>query len=217
MNRRKKRSFSLIEILISVTLLALLTSSLFYSYRKINFEKKEASHLLKPLLEERYADIKLFRFLSKAQFEQETLFYTQDNHLFFIFDHGAHKEPLLSGSVLGHLYWEKKTETIYLEVRPHPQSGKETPFLTYEILPHVQDLSFNFYYPPTDPKKIVDPKTVGDTIPQIGWQEEWKKGYHVLPTFIKVLVKRPLFFKNRFPLEFTYTVEENNREINYLR
>ena len=121
----------------------------------------------------------------------------------------------MSNAILGRLYHDQKNQTLCLEVRPHPESNKDIPVQTHTLLEDVKAISFSFYNPPVDPQKIVNPQTIGDSIPPFGWQADWKKGYYALPTVVKVIIERPLFFERREPIEFTYVIEEQNREINY--
>jgi type II secretory pathway component PulJ len=218
---RKKFSFTLLEVLISLSLLSLILAFLFFSYRQISFEKRDLTNILEPLLEERYCDMRLSEILCKIKKEKETLFFTKErepNSLVFIFDHKTHINPELSDAILACLYHDLENATLCLSIWPHPDSKKKEPSETFTLLEDVTDLSFSFYNPPERSKKIVDPHEVGDLKPLPLWQDQWKKEYKALPAMIKILVWRKTpHLKRDEPICFVYNIEEGLKPIVYQR
>lgn len=186
----KKRSISLIEIVISLGLLSILLTTLFFWYGTLNKQKEEFNTLKWPLMEERYAHQRLHSILSKA----ETPFFTtsQEGDLVFIFDRGPAVNPQLSGQVLARLYYDAAHQTLCLGIWPYPKDNDPitTPCKTTILLDRVSKCTFQFYSPPDPFKKTVDPEEVGRSRPKEGWNGGWKTEYNSLPAFIKIHIKR---------------------------
>lgn len=183
----RKRSLSLIEMVISLGLLTLLLSSLFYWYQALTKQKHTFQKLKEPIVEERYARQRLSSILAEA--ELPLFSSVKGDNFVFIFDRGVTSQIDLAGKVLARLFFDPKREALYLSVWPHPESGKQHPCQTTCILDHVLTCTFSFYSPP-DPFKIVNPEQVGHSRPHAGWQKEWKDDYHTLPALIKIKITR---------------------------
>lgn len=190
---RKKRSFSLIEMLICFTLFSLLTTSLFFWYRNLSNQKLALQQVRWPLLQERYAHQRLQNILPRAQGP----FFSEygDNSLVFTFDRGPYSDPQLSEKVLAKLHLDQNN--LVLSIWPMPEKdGARTPSQTYILLEEVSEAHFEFYSPPDLLKKPVDPAQIGLPLPQEGWQNSWSAHYPQLPAFIKLEIKKehPLTF-----------------------
>lgn len=190
-----KRSYTLIEMLLSIALFALLLQSLFFWYQRLNSSKYLIGNEKWVLLEERYLDQRLQKILQHA--DSNPYFFTipsergtMGSSLVFTFDNGLRNEPLLSGIVLGKLFVDSKRQALCLAIWPHPSHEVKRPNQTIVLLEDVSDLSFDFYFPPHPFKKIVDPQEVGKPHPQEGWQSSWLDDYHTLPPLVKIHVKR---------------------------
>ena len=183
----KKRAISLIEVIVSLGLLSLLLSTLFFWYHSLNKQKEDYNHLKGPLMEERYAYQRLQHILNKADC---SLFATESGSLVFVFDRGPSPLSDLSGQVLGRLYYDAIHQSLCLGVWPHPKSEKTDPSQTCILLDGVEACSFAFYSPPDPFKKPVDPEEVGNARPTEGWQDEWKSSYKTLPALIKISIAR---------------------------
>ncbi len=190
MRLKKKRAFSLVEILISLGLVALLLSSLAFWYRSITTQKAIFNHLKGPLMEERYAHQRLQRVLPSAQ----SPFFTSasEGSLVFIFDRGTCVEPKLSGKVLGKLYFDQASQSLCLGIWPFPEAERQerSPSQHFVLLDGVQACHFKFYSPPDLFQKPVDPETVGLPRPQEGWQDTWLSDYATIPALINVVITR---------------------------
>jgi hypothetical protein len=196
----KKHSISLIEVIVSLGLLSLLLSTLFFWHHLTLKQKQEFNARKGPLLEERYAHQRLQNILGKADVTMCTTY--PDHSLVFLFDRGPCEIPELSGKLLGRLYVDTARHTLCLGVWPNPHSEKTEPSQTTILLNDVLECSFHFYFPPDPFKQPVNPEEVGKCRPRDGWQEEWRGEYWTLPALIKMCIKRP---SKKEP--FAYTID----------
>ncbi len=186
----KKKSFTLIEVLISLGLLTLLLSTLFYWYFSLSTQQKELQLLQIPLQEEEA----LYRRLNQILPTIQHCCYLRDpQHLVFFFDRGVCDEPLLAGTPLGCLYSIPKENKLYLTLWPKPDTEvlHREPQETYLLLENISQVAFSFYYPLQADRLTVDPEKIRDPLPREGvWQEEWPLDYKKLPAFIKMKFER---------------------------
>lgn len=206
--RKVKSNFLLLEVMIAFSLLAIVLGTLFFWYHKMVQDKKERDKQLRPLLEERYCDLRLERILPKIK---KDLFFMNNGELYFVFDHGTKQEPLLSDAVVGSLYLDKKEKALCLTIWPHPKFLKKEPSQTWVLLHGATELDFAFYQPPFS-KHIVDPEKVSTVTPSKGWQSQWLKEYETIPAQVKINVIR-----NHHRLEFVFRIEEGKVPIIYGR
>jgi hypothetical protein len=176
------------EVIIGLSLLAMLLTTLFFWYKNLNLQKGHLSKVRGPLLEERYA----FQRLNASLPTASTPFFGKQGNLAFCFDNGPNSIPELSGTVLGHLFFDEKQKCLCLGIWPKPNRDIQTkdPFKTLILLDSVENCEFSFYHPPDLFKKTVDPEQVGRVVPKEGWQNEWKLSYKSLPALVKISVSR---------------------------
>ena len=145
-----KRSFSLIEVMVSLSLFAVLLTSLFFFYNHMTRGKIELHKKAWPLLEERYCHQRLTKIFSTCDSPcfttQERLSNLSAGSLVFTFDRGIADDPLLCGKVLGRLYHDPEKNRLCLGV--WPLSQKE-PAETYVLLTDVTSMQMSFYEPPS--------------------------------------------------------------------
>lgn len=184
-----KRSFSMIETLICLGLVALLLSSLTFWYRSLTSQKEIFNQLKGPLMEERYAGQRLQNIFPTVE---APFFTTSDRSLVFVFDRGTFIEPKLSGKVLGKLYFNETTQTLCLGIWPKPTKENIERSLTqhFVLLDGVSSCHFAFYSPPDLSKQPVDPETVGTPRPQDKWQDRWLPQYTSIPALVKIVITR---------------------------
>ena len=187
----KRRSISLIEVIICLTLFSFLLSTLFFWYRSFSKQKETFQQLKWPLMEERYAFQRLQTMIPSAQ---SPLFSADaESGLVFIFNRGAWQDPELSDTVLARLYLDTQHASLCLGIWPDPTKDEEptrSPSQTMVLLEGVTQLSFKFYCPPNPFKKPVDPEEVGNPRPKERWQSNWQADYHKLPALVKVIITR---------------------------
>ncbi|MCH9611104.1 MAG: hypothetical protein S4CHLAM81_15220 [Chlamydiales bacterium] len=146
-----KRSFSLLEVLLSFTLTLLLVGSLSFCYHRMATRRGQMEKGMWPKVEKRYCHQRLDKLFGSVG----APFFTSDQRLpnlskgslVFTFDRGIGQDPALSGEVVGRLYHDPQTKRLCLGV--WPMEGQE-PSETYILLSDVTKLSFRFYQPPVD-------------------------------------------------------------------
>lgn len=184
----KKRSLSLIEVMISLGLLSLLLSTLFFWYHSLTKQKEECRKLKWPLMEERYA----FQRLNSCVLKAELPFFTTESGLVFSFDHGVDSIPALSGKVLAHLYYDATSQQVRLGIWPMPNQDTTftSPSYCTVLLEGVASCTFDFYQPADPFKQPVNPEEVGKSRPKDGWHQKWEAAYHTLPALVRIYIKR---------------------------
>lgn len=187
--KMKKRSVSIIEVLIALGLLSLLLSTLFFWYRSFSKQKVEFTILKAPLMEERYTHQRLQSIFGAAALP---LFTASAHTLVFYFDRGPSPEPKLAGEILGSLYYDASERCLCLGIWPKPTSENSltTPSETFVLLEGVEGCTFSFYHPPDHFKKPVDPEEIGKPKPKEGWQNSWEASYKMLPALMKIEIDR---------------------------
>jgi Protein of unknown function (DUF1494)/Prokaryotic N-terminal methylation motif len=185
----KKRSFSLIEMVISFALLSLLLTTLFFWYHSLSKRREEVGRLRAPLMEERYTHQRLQWVIPKAE---SPFFIGEDGSLVFLFDRGPCPLPDLSGKVLAKLYHDPSLRTLCLSIWPKPTQDnlRQLPMQTVVLLDGIASCSFEFYSPPDPFQLPVDPDAVGSLEPTAGWQNQWRAAYQSLPAFVKLILVR---------------------------
>lgn len=212
---RKLSAFTLIEVMVAFSLMALLIGTLFFWYRSTVTTQNSLKAAQTTLLEERFCDQKLeqfFKNIAAIDEKAETVFFTSqedqnrvvETSLVFHLNNGPHMHPSLSGVVLARLYVDKASKLLCIGL--WPKLGLE-PSLTIPLLGQIESCSFSFYYPPKNPALIVDPEQIGKAHLATGWQKDWEKSYQELPLFIKVDLQRPPtpYFPER-TLELIYEI-----------
>jgi prepilin-type N-terminal cleavage/methylation domain-containing protein len=181
----KKRAFTLIELSLSILLFSILLTTLFLSYRGLKVmesEKEDPS-----FLEERYFDQRTAQIFRRL--DEKGGFLGDETSFCFIFDQGAHTNPLLAGKVLAKLYFDPPTSTIALTYWPDPLTKQISPTVTLVLIENVKDVKCSFYFPPKSQKNGVDPEKVGPH-PKRGWNTTWQKNYQAMPALIKMDITR---------------------------
>lgn len=141
-----KRSFSLIEVLVGMTLFSLLASLLFGLYTgfaRTSVHQKKQEAVLEHLI---YLKTLLHKSLGQAVTKPKPYYFQQkEGTLFFTFDNGIDPDPSFSSIIKGQLYINEKDEFI-LEMSPLEGSQKRLHVLEkdvrnvfYDILPEKGD------------------------------------------------------------------------------
>lgn len=184
----KKRCFSLIEVLVSLGLISLLLSTLFFWYHALSKQKEEARQLKAPLREERYAQQRLRSLWQKVKLP----FFSSETGCVFFFDQGATAFPELSGTVLGRLYYDQENHRLCLGIWPAPDKDacRSSPSCALVLLDRVTECTFCYYHPPDPFKQPVNPEEVGHVRPQEGWQDRWEAAYKTFPALVSVHITR---------------------------
>ena len=186
---KKRRTFTLIETLISLGLFVLLLSFLFFFYGTFYRDRVNYQKMKGPVYERAYMESRM-QFLFAHM--REPFFLAEDKSLVFLLDRGVWKEPLLSGVVLAKIYHDPLQKTLCLVLYPKPEKQKplREPSQHICLLDNIEDVSFNFYYPPSALPKVVDPEKIVKKTPKAGWQESWASEYATHPAFVKMTWKK---------------------------
>lgn len=202
-----KRSMTLIETLLAMTLFSLLFSTLFCWYA--HFSKSSQNP---PSFKERYCIERLNTIFSATTICSNrglTTFHSSGDSLVFTFENAPCSEPSLSSVVLARLYLDPHSNALCLTLWPLPKEGKieVSPSLTLPLLDNVHSLSFGFYYPKDPFAPPVSPKEIQPTLPQYGWQPNWKPEYHALPALMKITLNNKTEYLFDFPYPIIYPGE----------
>lgn len=182
--RCKRRAFTLIEVMVSLLLLALLLGSVGSFFRVFVGGHQEERELWEFLVEERRVDFQLETLFSHIL--QEGPFFTNEQGLFFTYDHGPDREPELSHAVSARLHFDPHQESLCLTI--WPSKGLQ-PIRTTTLCSHVKHLDISFYAPPNPFKLSVEPQRVGQPLPE-GRVSAWEKSYSVFPALVTIELVR---------------------------
>lgn len=131
LHKRKKRSFVLVEVLVSLTLFSLLFCTLGFWQRHLLISSKRDEQLYKIFLQENSAYKKLrelFRFASQfGDLSSESL-------CSVVFDRGVYRDPELAGEVAAVLYYNEQFQRLELRIRSLKNQYK---IETFVLLDHV--------------------------------------------------------------------------------
>lgn len=174
----RKRSLTLLEVIIALVLAAILLSTLFTFYRNLFVTRSQIQtskniSLQRVLTQERLTQI-FGKLLSEVEEEKGVIFYTAGHNkalsliLYFAYDNGIDPDPQYCGTVKALLYLslEKKLTLLTLPAREEI------------LLEDVDSLFFAFF-----------------DIKEKSWQNSWVSEAGKLPAMIKLLINEdPIVF-----------------------
>lgn len=197
----RKKSFTLVELLIAIGLLSLLLTTLFGIYRYIDHTQKKIAQEEKGNFRLLYAQHRLSEVIpqtvSKTRGKDDFYFYTQSSNqsphsLVFIYDNGADGSPIFSGPVIGKLFLEPNGELSLATWPLISRESNQPPMRKEVLLEGVEDIKFSFYMPP---RKDVSDKPLDSSLDgKYGqWHPEWpvdnsQEDFKDLPAMVKIFV-----------------------------
>lgn len=235
----QKRTFTFIEVIIALSLTAVLMTALSYFYLQIQDINTRTEKSLRELYQLSYLEMRLAMILPKALAENDpkrnfAFFSTTEGNevikegstsLIFTYNNGISLNRQFASHVLGRLFLDTQNRLV-LATWPVPKRWKEgkTPEIKKEILlENVQSLSFSFFVAPSaDRTKVVEisesvkNKKVYTPSPPGTWIPEWKYDYYELPAMLKINIK--LISSNGSPSEeltFTYPLPNSTNVMFY--
>ncbi|MBS0623838.1 MAG: DUF1494 domain-containing protein [Verrucomicrobia bacterium] len=193
----KKRSMTLLELLISLGLFSILLTSLLFWYSHLAKQKTAFSQLFPPLLQEHYAYLRIEKSLDHIVTANQTIFFSAQEpdgskSLIFSFDHGVQADPAFAGSVLAKLYWDSQQQTLQLTLWPCPKEDLKIPSIskTYLILDHITGFDIAFFAAKIPSILPVSPQHIGQEMPPFGWQPTWQQAYQQTSALLRIDLQR---------------------------
>lgn len=195
----KKRPFSLIEVLVSFSLISLLISSLTGAYFLMQSFNTSQERELQKAMKESFLHQKLLKtFINIQKYPSPEehkniggLFPSEleGGSLVFLFDTGPDpKSHYFSNRVLARLYVDEKKQLI-LSYWPDPSAftpeESQSNYRKEILFAGASHLSFDFYRPPVVNSDIIIDLNEGLE----GWQKEWNFEDLDLPAMIKIRLK----------------------------
>lgn len=211
--RYKRRHMTLLEVLIALSLMAILLTILMVFYRdqnqmNIHLDQMEQQAFRMMYVENRLSQI-LPQAISPYDSKKDFYFFTDSDangslksglpSLVFTYDNGNELDKRLSNHVLGRLYVDRE-DRLCLATMPSPQRWEHPIPLELEVLLlGVETLNFEFYVPPDRDRKIVLEQakntsasqaadTLIDIVPKNSWHSTWKSEYKQLPAMIRLTI-----------------------------
>jgi type II secretory pathway pseudopilin PulG len=196
MSRQRRHSFILIEVIIAISLFAILLSVLFgifSSYIKTDqaITKARGSYEKRLL-----AQVKLQRIFAHTEFSDRDHHYfylDDDGSLVFTYDNKYEIATQFPNTVLAKLYVDPKNR-LNLAIWEHSEDTyEEIPerFRKDFILDNVEDIEFEFFKAPLVQKEK-GKKTNTEEDPNViqgKWVTEWEKKLKCAPTLLKITLK----------------------------
>lgn len=231
---RKKRPFTLIEIIISLGLTALVLTTLTYFFMQMQEINAKAEKTLERVFQIAYLQSRLSNVIPKAIAEntpkKDFIFYTTNESnsemiksgtasLVFTYDNGMDLNKSISNNVLGRLFVDNEKKLV-LATWPSFVRWKEgtMPPMKKEILSeNIDDLNFDFFVAPdVDRSKVVgsqdsvQKKKIAHPEPPGTWLKGWRAEYYELPAIMRVNV-----VKEGKPISFTFPLPNSNKVLFY--
>ena len=192
---RRKNSFTLIEVIVSLFLITIIISFLFGFFSKITKLEKNIDEIKTKVLEKNHAYLRLNHVFSQAINVMEEPFSTEyDNGsnlcLNFCFDNGIDPEKAFSSKQKAKLFVDRE-KNLHLEIRP---IDKKSDLKRDEILlKNVKSMKFRFL----DLKNELLKGYVDNGHPisqKIFWYNFWPRKVNSLPSIIYLEINNNLKF-----------------------
>lgn len=209
LRRRLRRPFTLLEVIIAMSLLAVIMTLLGYSYLQLQLLSLEQDKVEEKRYKLAYLQSRLASIIPKTVAEGGNgngfFFYTSGDQqgglfkdgsasLVFVYDNGLDLQPEFSNEVIGRLYLSPQGQLV-LASWPLPKrwSKSEMPPVKKEVLLEgVSQLRFSFYNAPevdrskvTKNKKGIKRRFV-KAEPADSWFDSWQQDYYELPAILRM-------------------------------
>lgn len=232
MRRLKKHPFTLIEVLVGLTLTALLVGILTGSYREIAKINQEVASTRQAIMAPLYVHKRLGETLARAVMHPEAagakeFFFTsvlgdKSPSLVFTYNQGVDMNPAYCGIVLARLY---VTDEGHLTLASWPITSLEEPTPTSSrvevLLEGVKTWSLAFYQPPPIGTMPVDVQEIEmgreKTTPQPRWQEAWPITHQELPAMVRLDLTLHSENSGNQELSLTYPLVQSNKEVTFAK
>lgn len=192
----KRSCFTLLEVLISLSLTTIILGVLLSAYFQAESLSRDGARLQREIQPKRALAVRLEEIFTalEAPKQNEQFFFTPVNgELLFSYHHGANLDPSFSGEVLGRLFLDDKGHLVMLTWPPRklwPEGGFPS-FRREVVLEEIENVSFRFF------------ATAQGTI-AARWVDFWSKETEDLPGIIEVTITP----KNASPETFFFFVPQ---------
>ncbi len=215
MRSEKKRCLILFELLIALSLIAILLTFLFSFFVETAKLEKKLETARTAISNRGHLQTRLQHVFSAIdRGGSEPFLYTEvfekekTPSLVLLFDNGIDPDPAYSGTVLGRIYLDDENN-LSLASWPN-QKEKKSPWRKEVLLPHVKSFQFEFLGDRNNPEKKEAIKTI---TPNLAWRTVWGKSQMQLPSLIRLEVEEK---NEKEPLHFAYLLPASNLYISYL-
>ncbi len=202
---QKKRSFILLEMLIALSLTAILLTFLFSFFvesarieKKLDIARMEINHRshLQTRLQAVFSALD-YDPLGFALYTQK-ISREKGMSLIVVFDQGVDPEPAYSGTILGRLFIDAD-KNLCLATWPLdlPKNG---PWRQEILLPHIEDFEWEFLGKISATEHAKKEK-IRPITPTHGWRTAWSKTHQEPPSIIRLTVWEE---KQKEPLRFAF-------------
>lgn len=181
---KKKLTFTLLEVLISLTLTTILLTVLLAAYFQAEAASLEGERFRANLWPKRMMTQRLNTLFSSLEMpnSKDKLFFfsnQESTSLIFSYDNGISLSPTYSGVVLSELFLNKDGELILLTWQERALWNEEAPPLPKRevLLTGIDALQFDFFQ-------------IGSDKEPTQWVETWDKAKNTLPGIIRMRLKR---------------------------
>jgi hypothetical protein len=198
---QKKRTVILFEILIGLSLTAILLTFLFsFFVESAKIEKKLETARME-IGARAHLQTRLQTVLTALCQDQRQFFYTQEEDLYTIFDQGIDPDPLYSGPVSSRIFLDGEKH-LCLATWPLSEEKKGRKEI---LMSQVDAFEFEFLGKPTEKKEKIRP-IHGD----YAWRTQWPKTELAAPSMIRLKITR-----NKTPIEFAFILPAYTPLITY--
>lgn len=222
MNRRIKRSFSLIEVMVSLILFALVMATLFgflWHNNRATAALQSITNNVEKLHKVHVELQKIFSGISQAE-KVPNLFYTEfspnnskcKTSLIFTFQNKIDHDKFFASKVLARLFCSKDQE-LCLAIWPDPKKlDAQSPDLLRMrktvILDHVTAFTMQFWTPAALTDGTIPKKYTGI------WLDSWEKKFKETPLLIKVSIEHEEK-QGIKSYEYTFLLPKNIKVVTY--
>lgn len=218
--KRIKRHFTLVELLVSMALTALILSTLMFFYREIallnvRYDEDQKESFQLRFLENRFSDV-LPKAVPEMTAKKDFYFFTEPDYhgtfknnsssLVFTFDNGIDYDKNFSNHVLGRLYLDP-SGNLTLGMWPSPArwvEGEIPPMKKEILMEGVSSLEFHFFIPQEKVQEAQVNNQKNNKVepnPRLSWVNRWQQNYKQLPAIVRVEIVRPVNGKDK---KFSY-------------
>jgi hypothetical protein len=198
----KKKALILFEILIALSLTAILLTFLFSFFVEAAKIEKKLDNARKEIAMRSHLQTRLQAILSTVSPEQRPSLYTQDfpkeksTSLIAIFDNGIDPDPAFSGAIIGRVFLDAE-QNLILATWPLNRD-KNAPWRKEVLLAKVESFEFEFLGSKSAAEKKEKLKEV---TANLAWRTLWGRGSENTPSLVRLTVKEE---GQKEPLHFAF-------------